>query len=450
MSNSSRRTFIKSAGLALSAVGSAAFASTNSSTKAIAPPFDSSLNQTSALPPTPRLDEVATNEAYWRKVASHYDTTDDIINLENGYWGIMAKPVLKDYLNHSKTINNRNTLFARTEWWQEFMGIHQQVADFLNVKQSEIALTRGATEALQALIGGYNQLKPGDKVLYADLDYSEMKNAFRWLEQRRGVEVIKINFPEPANWESVLQLYKKTFDQHPEIKLMLLTHLNNWTGLISPVKQIASLAKQRGIDIILDAAHSVGHVDFDIKDLGCDFVGVNLHKWVGAPIGCGAMIINENRLSDIDTYMGKNHQSKQTKDAPNILDRIDTGTANFAAYLTIPSAIRFHNKITTKAKQLRLKYLRDLWVAQVRDVPEIQVMTPDDKQMVAALTSFRLNNKTSTEANNAIAKELAEKHGILTVRRTGPALGDCVRVTPSIYNTPEQMLKLADALKAMV
>ena len=132
------------------------------------------------------------------------------------------------------------------------------------------------------------------------------------------------------------------------------------------------------------------------------------------------------------------------------LDRIDTGTANFAAYLTIPSAIRFHNKITSKAKQLRLKYLRDLWIAQVRDVPEIQVMTPDDKQMVAALTSFRLNNKTSTEANNAIAKELAEKHGILTVRRTGPALGDCVRVTPSIYNTPEQMLRLASALKTMI
>ena len=450
MKRISRRSFIKSAGLALSAVGSTAFASNNSSSKASNPPFDSSLSQMLELPPTPTLTSIATDESYWRKVASHYDTTDDIINLENGYWGIMAKPVLKDYLNHSKTINNRNTLFARSEWWQEFIGIHQHVADFLNVKQSEIALTRGATEALQALIGGYNKLKPGDKVLYADLDYSEMKNAFRWLEQRRGVEVIKINFPEPANWENVLALYQKTFEQHPEIKLMLLTHLNNWTGLISPVKEIAKLAKTKGIDIILDAAHSVGHVDFNINDLGCDFVGVNLHKWVGAPIGCGAMIINENRIADIDTYMGKNHSSSATDGKSNILDRIDTGTANFAAYMTIPSAIKFHSLISTKAKQLRLKYLRDIWVEQVRKVKGIQILTPDDQQMVAALTSFRLNQQTTTKANNAITKLLAKRYGILTVRRTGPALGDCVRVTPSIYNTPEQMLKLADALKAMV
>ncbi len=450
MKRISRRTFIKSTGLALSAAGSAAFASTNSNSKASNPPFDSSLNQMLELPPTPTLTSIATDESYWRKVARHYDTTDDIINLENGYWGIMAKPVLKDYLTHSKTINNRNTLFARSEWWQEFIGIHQHVADFLNVKQSEIALTRGATEALQALIGGYNKLKPGDKVLYADLDYSEMKNAFRWLEQRRGVEVIKINFPEPANWENVLALYQKTFEQHPEIKLMLLTHLNNWTGLISPVKEIAKLAKTKGIDIILDAAHSVGHVDFNINDLGCDFVGVNLHKWVGAPIGCGAMIINENRIADIDTYMGKNHSSSATDSKSNILDRIDTGTANFAAYMTIPSAIKFHSLISTKAKQLRLKYLRDIWVEQVRKVKGIQILTPDDQQMVAALTSFRLNQQTTTKANNAITKLLAERYGILTVRRTGPALGDCVRVTPSIYNTPEQMLKLADALKAMV
>lgn len=439
MPDNSRRSFIKSAGLAFGAVGTTAFASSKLSQKHIQP-----------LPNLPALTNIATNEVYWSQVASCYDTTDDIINLENGYWGIMSTPVLQDYITNTHRINNKNTLFARTQWWQEFIGLHQQVADFLNVESTEVALTRGATEALQTLIAGYNKLKPGDKVLYADLDYSEMKNAFRWLEQRRGVEVIKINFPEPANWENVITLYQDTFKQHPEIKLMLLTHLNNWTGLINPVKEIAQLAKTKGIDIILDAAHSVGHVDFDIKELGCDFVGVNLHKWVGAPIGCGAMIINENRIADIDTYMGKNHSSLNSEGNENILDRIDTGTANFAAYLTIPSAIKFHHQITTKAKQLRLKYLRDIWVDQVKNIKGIQILTPDDKNMVAALTSFRLNNQTTTKANNAISKQLAQKHGILTVRRTGPALGDCVRVTPSIYNTPEQMLKLANAIKAMV
>jgi isopenicillin-N epimerase len=443
MSHSSRRNFIKTAGLTLSALGSSSLTAESFATRI-------SATQDSSLPKRPPLSEIATNEAYWNQVANQYQISDEIINLENGYWGIMSKPVLKDYIANTQKVNHRSTLFARTEWWTEFMGIRRQVADFLNVKNSEVALTRGATEALQVLIGGYNKLKPGDKVLYADLDYSEMKNAFRWLEQRRGVEVIKVNFPEPANWDNVIELYKQTFEKHPEIKLMLLTHLNNWTGLINPVKQISKIARTKGIDIILDAAHSVGHVEFDIKELGCDFVGVNLHKWVGAPIGCGAVIINESRIADIEPYMGKNHSATKPNQPANILDRIDTGTANFAAYLSIPSAIKFHNQISTKAKQLRLKYLRDTWVEQLRNEKGIQILTPDDHKQVAALTSFRLNNQTSTKANNEITKQLAKQHGILTVRRTGPALGDCVRVTPSIYNTPEQMQRLATALKSMV
>lgn len=395
------------------------------------------------LAPDALGSSVAEDEVFWRDVASNYQTTSDVINLENGYWGIMSDPVLKAYKRHTDFINTDNTYFARRQWGDRYRKITAKVADFLNVDADEIVLTRGATEALQALIGGYNNLKAGDAVLYADLDYSEMKNAIRWLKERRGIEVIKINFPEPATWENVTAMYKKAFDAHPNIKMMLMTHLNNWTGLISPVKQVAKMAKARGIDVILDAAHSVGQVDFSIRDLGADFVGVNLHKWVGAPIGCGVMYVKKGRTSAIDTYMGKEPHSD------HIEARIDTGTANFAAYMTIPNAIEFHDNIGTKAKQARVKYLRDIWVSEVRGNKGIQIMTPDDDKSVAALTSFRLKDQRSKAENNAIAKHLVEKYGILTVRRTGPALGDCVRVTPSVYNMPDDMLKLAKALNEM-
>lgn len=355
----------------------------------------------------------------------------------------MASPVMQTYQTNTEFVNLNNTYYARREWWEHYIWLNQQVAEFLNVDPDEVVLTRGATEALQALITGYNLLKPGDKVLYADLDYSEMKHAMRWLEERRGVEVIKINFPEPADWDNVVETYQNAFDQHPEIKMMLMTHLNNWTGLISPVKAVAEMARERGIDVILDAAHSVGQVDFAINNLGCDFVGVNLHKWVGAPIGCGVMVIKKNRIKDVDSYLLKAPGSDSIK------DRIDTGTANFAAYMTIPKAIEFHNQIGTQVKQARLKYLRDLWVQEVRSLPNIQILTPDDDNMVAALTSFRMNGQISTAANNAIVKTLIDQHGVLTVRRTGPASGDCVRVTPSIYNNPADMHKLAKGLNMM-
>lgn len=388
----------------------------------------------------------ADNETFWREIAAHYDVTSDVTNLENGYWGIMARPVLKTYLEKSAWVNKQNTYFARRELGSTHRSIRKITAQFLNVDVDEIELTRGATEALQALIGGYNKLQPDDTVLYADLDYSEMKNAMRWLADRRNVNPVKINFPEPTrdtplSEDDIFNFYDRALTNNPKTKLLLLTHLNNWTGLIIPVKRIAERAKAQGVDVILDAAHSVGQVDFDMASLGCDFVGVNLHKWVGAPIGCGVVYIRKNRISDIDTYMGKHPGSR------SVTARIDTGTSNFAAHMTIPAAIDFHSTIGSAAKEARLRYLRSLWVDEARKMKGLTVLTPDTPTMVAGLTSFRLDAVTSTEDNNRLMALLADKYGVLTTRRTGPAAGDCVRVTPSFYNTPDDMMKLVHALR---
>ncbi len=393
------------------------------------------------------------DEAFWCEVARMYDVTDQITNLENGYWGVMARPVLSEYQRQSAWVNKNNTNFARFNLGETYRGLRAQVAKFLKVGTDEIALTRGATEALQALIAGYNNLSAGDTVLYADLDYSEMKNAMRWLAHRRGVNAVKVNFPEPTRdrpltEHDIIRFYKRALDNNPKTKLLLLTHLNNWTGLIIPVRKIAEMAKARGVGVILDAAHSVGQVDFDIKSLGCDYVGVNLHKWVGAPIGCGVIYINKPRVRAIDPYMGKNMKPDGTG-SDNVRDRIDTGTANFAAHMTIPSAIEFHQQIGSALKEARLRYLRTLWVSEARKMKGLTVLTPDDPAMVAGLTSFRLDGVTTTKANNALMKRLADEFGVLTTRRTGPAAGDCIRVTPSFYNTPDDMHKLTKALWAI-
>ncbi len=249
----------------------------------------------------------------------------------------MANPVLAEYQRLTEFINKENTTFARPRWSETYRGVRDAVAGFLNVGPDEIALTRGATEALQALIGGYNKLRAGDTVLYADLDYSEMKNAMRWLEVRRGVKAAKLTFPEPTSGRplqeaDILGFYERALSANPGTKLLLLTHLNNWTGLIIPVAKIAKMARDRGADVILDAAPSVGQVEINLKGLGCDFIGVNLHKWVGAPISCGVIYIKKDRIDAIDPYMGK------SAGASDIDGRIDTGTLNFAAHLTIPAA----------------------------------------------------------------------------------------------------------------
>lgn len=399
----------------------------------------------SAMPTAPEVapQDLATNETYWSAIAAQYSVTPAITNIENGYWGIMAAPVMHAYRAHTERVNAENTYYARGAYAEDIAKIYQRLAAFLGVAPDELLLTRGASEALQILIGGYNKLKPGDAVLYADLDYSAMKSAMTWLADRRGVDVIKINLPEPATRENIVQAYADAFDAHPTIRMMLLTHVNNLTGLIHPVKEITAAAKAHGVDVILDSAHALGQIDFNLSDFDADFAGFNLHKWVGAPIGCGLLYIRKPRIRDIDRFMN------EPGDEDDIRARAHTGTLNFAAHLTIPDALDFHEAIGIGAKEARLRHLRNLWVDAARTIDSVDILTPDDPDMVAAMTAFRYKNQVSTEENNAIMRTLAEEHGIFTVRRTGPAAGDCVRITPALYNSAEDMAKLAPALKAL-
>jgi selenocysteine lyase/cysteine desulfurase len=341
-------------------------------------------------------------------------------------------------------VNRDNSFYARTSYGADLAAVRGRVAAFLGVGVDEIAFTRSATESLQCLIGGYNRLKPGDAVLYADLDYPAMQDAMRWLKERRGARIVRIDLPEPATRENVLAAYASAFDRDPGIRLVLLTHVSNKTGLVIPVAEIAALARQRGADAIVDAAHSIGQLNITVPDIGADFVGFNLHKWIGAPLGVGVFYIRKDRLADVDRMMGD-----EESPASSILSRVHTGTTNFAAFLSIPAALDFHAAIGPAHKAARLRYLRDRWVAAVKDVPAIEVLTPDDPGMSGGITSFRLRGKTTRQDAERIVDDLLKNHGIFTARRTGIAGGDCVRITPALYTKPTDDDRLARALSTL-
>ena len=397
-----------------------------------------------ALPSFARTgDSIAQDRAFWEQVASLYDVDRGMANLENGYWGIMARPVLAECISQTEMINRQNTAYARTKFGADSDAVVSALARTAGVDKNEIAITRGATEALQNLIVNYNRLQPGDSVLYADLDYDSMQFAMEWLKDRRGVGVFKIALPEPATRQGILDAYAKAIRETPKLKLILLTHLSHRTGLIIPVKEIAAMAREKNIDVILDAAHSWGQIDFQIADLGVDFIGFNLHKWIGAPVGIGFLYIRKGRLDAIDRHYGDG-----SFEPNDIRTRVHTGTANFATVLTLPTALKLHEAIGTPAKAARLRYLRDRWVAKARALPNIEVLTPDEPGLAAGITSFRVKNKGSRDDNNALVVALRDRHKVLTVRRDGVAKGQCVRVSPALYTTEEEIDRFVAALAA--
>ena len=397
-----------------------------------------------AVLPAANDTAIATDRAYWAAVSDLYDVERSIANLENGYWGIMARPVLQAYLENTQRVNRQNTVYARNAFGKDAEDVRNRVAGAVGAAPEEVALTRGATEALQKLITGYNKLQPGDAVIYSDLDYDSMQYAMNALAGRRGVEVKTFAIPEPATREAVLDAYRTVLEATPKAKLLLLTHLSHRTGLVMPIREIADMARARGVDVVVDAAHSWGQMDFKVSDLGADFVGFNLHKWIGAPVGMGFLYIRKERLADIDRDLADEDWPKD-----DIRSRVHTGTTNFAATLSVPAALDLHEMISSKRKQARLTYRRNYWVKQARAIETVEILTPDDDTMHAGITSFRIKGKISKDDNNALMTALRDKHRVLTVRRTGVAKGQCLRVSPALYTTEAELDRLVEGLSAI-
>ncbi|WP_296677947.1 aminotransferase class V-fold PLP-dependent enzyme [Novosphingobium sp.] len=379
----------------------------------------------------------------WSAIASEYAVTREVIQLEHGNWGMMPRPVLRAYRAMVERVNRDTSYYARRTMIGDLEGVRAKLAMAMGVGSDEIVLTRNATEAMKALILQYNRLKPGDAVLYADLDYDSMQTSMESLAARRSVRVIRIPLPEPATRRGLIDAYEAAFKSNPAIRLVLLTHVSHRTGLVLPIAAITAIARRYGADAVVDAAHSVGQIDFRLPDLGADFVGFNLHKWIGAPLGVGALYIRRERIGAIDP------DPAERPDSAGITARVHTGTPDYAAQLTLPAALDFQAAIGADLRQSRLKVLRDRWVRPLRGLPQVQILTPDDPDLYGAITSFRMTGRTSHAENVALAKRLLDDHGIFCVHRDGLASGSCVRITPALSTSTGDLDRLVGAVRAI-
>lgn len=389
-------------------------------------------------------ENLASDEVFWREVATHYDPSQGIVNLEHGYWGKMAKPVLEAYQQATRLVNTQNSFYARKDFPQDIRHATSRVAEALGVQDGEIVLTRNATEAIHNLIRQYQGLQPGDAVLLADSDYPSFKTAMQWLAQDQGVKSIELITPSLANQQQLLQCYLDAFEQHPNIKLMLLTHVSNQHGLVFPVKAIVDEANKRGIDVICDCAQSWGLIDYTLPDLQVNWAGFNLHKWIGSPVGVGALYIKKGTLEKIAPYPGESDPNNTSA-----YSRVHTATSNFAAFMTVPAALDFHQAIGAANKEARLKYLRNLWFSEARTMSHIEVLGANDKLSSTGMSSFRIAGRTSLEDANKLQQTLEKDFGIFTVVRKGLHSGACIRITPQVFTAADDIQKLVDSLKKL-
>jgi selenocysteine lyase/cysteine desulfurase len=177
-------------------------------------------------------------------------------------------------------------------------------------------------------------------------------HAWKQREIRDKIKVVWVNLELPSEDENYLV---KTFVSAftPRTKLVTITHIINWNGQILPVKKIAAEARKRGIEVLVDGAHSFAHLDFKVPDLGADYFASSLHKWLYAPIGSGMLYVQREKIKSVYPLFASDTPFKD-----DIRKFEALGTRPFFIEQAIGKAIEFHEMIGAERKQKRLHYLK--------------------------------------------------------------------------------------------
>ncbi len=376
-------------------------------------------------------------ETFWEEVRSHYKLVPDFINLESGYYNIIPEPTLEGLKQNMNQVNLRGSHYMRTELDQDRHKIAKSLADFMGCPQENLIITRNTTESLDLVIAGYPWQK-GDHVIYAMQDYGAMKVMFEQVSERHGLTQEIISVPNhPSSDEEIVALYESKIT--PQTKMIMVCHMINITGQILPVRKICDMAHSHGLEVLVDGAHCIGHFEFNIQDLNCDYYGSSLHKWLAAPLGNGLLYIDSKRIAQLWPLL-----ADYEKDPNNILRLNHLGTHPAYITLGIGDAINYLNWIGLKRKEERLNALRSYWMEALKDIPGVVINTPFDTGRARGIGNVGLINMTPAQ----MADRLLNEHRVFTVAIDYANVKGC-RITPNVFTTYEELDHFISAVKTL-
>ena len=384
--------------------------------------------------PSKSAQMMATDEDFWYQIQQAYTVSPQIINLNNG--GVSPSPTVVQNAveRYNKFANEAPSYFMWRILDQGREPLRENLAKFSGVSSEEIAINRNATEALDTVILGL-PLTRGDEIVLCKYDYPNMLHAWRQRELREGIKInyVEIDLPLENN-DLIVQKYVEQMT--PKTKVVHITHIVNWNGQIMPVKRIADEAHKRGIEVLIDGAHSFAHLMYKIPELGGDYFGTSLHKWLSAPIGSGMLWVKKEKISKIFPLIPNDKPNSD-----NIRKFENLGTRPFMIEQAIGQALNFQLAIGNARKEARLQFLKTYWTKEASKITKVKLNTPLKPEYSGALSHFSIEGMEAGK----IESELFAKYKIHTTPVKWEKL-DGVRVTPHVYTTLQDLDRRLEAI----
>ncbi len=381
--------------------------------------------------------EAATDEHYWTIIANSFAASRSTLNLNSGWTSPSPKMVSEAFVRYKHQEDaTSSTMWQMLEPQAET--IRGGLANLFGSEADEIAITRNASESLQILLFGLD-LRSGDEVIATSQDYPRMLTALRQRERREGPKLKLVSIPlAPENTDVIVEAIESAIT--PQTKLILISHIINITGQIMPVRKICEMARTRGIETVVDGAHSFAQLDFKREDIGCDYFGSSLHKWLYTPKGAGLLYVRKDKIGGVWPLMASNDEMKT-----DIRKFEEIGTHSSATRLSIGEALLFHEALGPKRKEERLRYLSGYWMNRLSGKPRITLNTSLDPGQYCAIGNFSIEGTDP----NKVTQYLYTKHKIIAT----PIVHDeftGIRVTPNIFTTLNELDRFCGVIEGLV
>ncbi len=358
-----------------------------------------------------------------------------MINLNNGGCSPSPRVVHQAYQRY---LDQSNLAPSFTMWRQLEPGVETVrtlLSEEAGCDRDELAITRNASEALQIAQLGMD-LEAGDEVLMTDQDYPRMRNTWKQRERRDGIVLKEVSFPVPLTDPGPL-IAAFEAARTERTRVVHLSHVVFMTGQILPVKAVCAWAREHGLITIVDGAHAFAQVPTDLHDMGCDYYGTSLHKWLMAPIGTGFLYVRRERIP----------QTWSLQPAPEAKDHDirkfeAIGTHPAAGHNAIAEAIAFHRRMGLPRKRARLAALRLRWAVPLSELDGVTVHSAHSSEWTGA-------------------KGLVEIAGL----KPGPVVTECwrrgrivatpivhadfrgVRVSPNVYTRMDEVDRFVEIMR---
>jgi selenocysteine lyase/cysteine desulfurase len=336
---------------------------------------------------------------------------------------------------------NQSPVYHRGMTERNIETVRRKLAQEFGADPEEIAITRNSSESLQIAQNGID-LKPGDEVLTTEQDYGRMLTTWDQRVRRDKIKLTRVDFPAPTNGEDLIGRLTRAIT--PQTKVMHFCHITNQSGQLFPVRQLADIARARGILTIVDGAHAGGHFPYRLSELGMDYYGVSL---LLAPMGTGLLYVRKDRIGPTWPLQA----APATRDT-DIRKFEEVGTQPIGPKAAIAEAIAFQQAIGIERKAARLRYLTMRWANALRGEKRIKIHSNLAEGQTWGLACVSIDGVDSAK----LVQHMWDKHRIIVVSIGHDNPDDAalsyraLRITPNIYTPLEEIDTFIDAMKGVL